>query len=659
MKNIKKMLSKEYIKKYFSNKSLLKIIFSLFSINSYKSFIINLNIFILFCFSLIYYFKSLKGCELEEQECLTIYGFEYFTNLFFEALKSSILMIIIIFIIIHNYSSKFNFIYIIPTYLFLFLKYNGSDLNEHGLYNSLGFLFIIIIGLSVLEFIYYVNYFYKKKKLLQVSLMIGSLIILCLLFARRRVNSCINWNKGLGDSTINNSKLKNKCEIIQPKICNINVFKGLLDFNFFNKKCKSTKSEYDKFIKYINKEYQSFSDFSFPITTNFKFPESAILPEIQEKIFRSISNDLNNKEITLHFNEKKEGEIKININRNKTLIEERRKIKSELKFNNILMIFIDSLSRQEFFRSFKKTSSLLNKLYNKNEEEKKLKISSYQFLKYHSFNGFTEINIIPMFYNNELNNNKDGKSIIKSLKEKGFITCQTGNQCVKELYDIEKNSSLKYENYDYENYALFCDPNYFFPVNYFSPLHGPYSSFKKCLYGKETFEYVFQYGKQFWDVYQEEKKFLRLSFIDAHEGTLELAKYLDIPLFNFLNDFLYHYFDEKTSIFFLSDHGNSMAGLYFALKFKDFIIERALPFLFLILPHVDNDNSLYNKTALIINEQRFITPFDIYFTINDIIGLEKGLGNKQSLFLEINGLERNCNSFYFTDPQFCVCKNIF
>jgi len=650
------------IKKYFSN-DFLKYFFSLFSIKSYKSFLINQNIFIFFCFSLIYYFKGLKGCELEEQECLIIYDFIFYANLILETVKSSILIIIIFFLIIHNLASKFHFIYIIPTYIIIFLKHNGSNLKDHGLYNSITFILLIIFGLTIIHYVYFVYYFYRKKKVYHLCIMLGSLIGFFIWFAKRREKSCIKWDKGLGGTTINNSKYYNKCEIRYPKICNINVFKGLLNLNLFDLKCKSSKNEYKNFIKYIDNKYKNSFEFSFPITTNFKFPETCTIPEIQETIFKTISNDLKNKEITLHFDKNKKGSIEINITPNKTLIEERKKIKTnnKIKFNNILIIFIDALSRPEFFRSFPKTTSLLNSIYYKNENNKN-QITSYQFLKYHCYNAYTEINIIPMFYNHVLLSNKEGKSIIKSLKENGYITAHSENQCAKELYDIEKNSTLNYENFDHENYALFCDPNYFFPKSYFSPLHGPYSSFKKCLYGKETFEYVIEYGIKFWESYKNEKKFLRLGFIDAHEGTLELGKYLDLPLFNFLNDFIKNYFDNKTSIFLLSDHGNSMAGLFYALESNDFMIERALPFLFLILPknNFDNENNLlYNKSALIINEQRFITAFDIYFTLNDMIGLNIGNGNKQSLFLEINGLERSCYSFYFIDPKICACKILF
>ena len=152
------------IQKYCSN-DVLKLIFSLLSIKSYKSFIINHNIFIFFCFSLIYYFKGLKGCELEEQECLIIYDFIFYANLILETVKSSILIIIIIFLILHNYASKFHFIYIIPTYIIIFLKYNGSNLKDHGLYNSIAFILLIIIGLTIIYYIYFICYFYKKKKL--------------------------------------------------------------------------------------------------------------------------------------------------------------------------------------------------------------------------------------------------------------------------------------------------------------------------------------------------------------------------------------------------------------------------------------------------------------------------------------------------------------
>lgn len=36
--------------------------------------------------------------------------------------------------------------------------------------------------------------------------------------------------------------------------------------------------------------------------------------------------------------------------------------------------------------------------------------------------------------------------------------------------------------------------------------------YRKCLYGKDTFDQIFEYGKKFLDAYEEEKKFLYLEF---------------------------------------------------------------------------------------------------------------------------------------------------
>lgn len=63
---------------------------------------------------------------------------------------------------------------------------------------------------------------------------------------------------------------------------------------------------------------------------------------------------------------------------------------------------------------------------------------------------------------------------------------------------------------------------------------GPYSVVKRCLYGKELNEYAFEYGRQFWDKYEDMDKVLYLDFIDGHEGTGEALKHLDANLAKFL-----------------------------------------------------------------------------------------------------------------------------
>ena len=63
---------------------------------------------------------------------------------------------------------------------------------------------------------------------------------------------------------------------------------------------------------------------------------------------------------------------------------------------------------------------------------------------------------------------------------------------------------------------------------------GAYANLRRCLYGKDAYEYSLEYAEQFWEQYADEPKFFRLGFIDGHEGSLEVIKYLDEPLLNMI-----------------------------------------------------------------------------------------------------------------------------
>ncbi len=70
----------------------------------------------------------------------------------------------------------------------------------------------------------------------------------------------------------------------------------------------------------------------------------------------------------------------------------------------------------------------------------------------------------------------------------------------------------------------------------------------------------------------------------------------------------------------------------------------------------------YNKTALFINQQRFITPYDIHDTLVYLVSNDYFWKSKkgQTLTDEIDGLKRNCN-LYIDDfdnetiKEYCHC----
>lgn len=76
------------------------------------------------------------------------------------------------------------------------------------------------------------------------------------------------------------------------------------------------------------------------------------------------------------------------------------------------------------------------------------------------------------------------------------------------------------------------------------------------------------------------EKLLVYILMMLHEGTFQQIKYIDNSLHNFLIEILTKYFDDKSIIFLMSDHGNGMPGIYDILRSDDKRIEILFGFFF-------------------------------------------------------------------------------
>ena len=382
-------------------------------------------------------------------------------------------------------------------------------------------------------------------------------------------------------------------------------------------------------------------------------------------------NNKNKPEVTVQFDKEGKGEVNIEIKRDENLVKKKKELfnQSKPKYDNVIMIYFDALGREQFFKTLPKTREILEEYYYDNKN-KKSEVTSYQFLKYVNFAGWTDINVAPLMYGKKVFE-KGTIHISNFYNKNGYITANVGNFCSKSFFPFY-NWNYYYTNgfyFDYELISLFCDPNVINPNDPFSNNNinfGLYSNYRNCLYGKDSGEYVFEYGLKFLEIYKNENKFIRLWFNDAHESTQEVIKYLDNSLSNFFKEIIEKYVTEKTIIFLLSDHGRSI--LNFGQKFvaEDGEIERVMGMLFILMSDKNKELNYYNKTAMIINEQKLVTPYDIYMTMieglnifdNNDVKTRKG----QSLDVEIDGMKRNC-SFYNDyiiknkNTGGCVCIN--
>ena len=143
---------------------------------------------------------------------------------------------------------------------------------------------------------------------------------------------------------------------------------------------------------------------------------------------------------------------------------------------------------------------------------------------------------------------------------------------------------------------------------------------------------------------------------------------MDEYLYNFLNELYEQKLLNDTSIFILSDHGNSYFNYiyYYILRSDDSLIERAYGTLFIILP--SNKNKTINEdyyNNLYKNQQALISPFDIHDTLIHIIFGDNTLFNQDlyslygnSLLTDFDIKIRNCTKWkgYMIDGKICICE---
>ena len=469
---------------------------------------------IIFLISLIFYYLSLIGCNKREQECLTTLGTNFFIQRTFLLIFSSFFTSIIISLSINKIISYKPTIYILVFYIVNFLYFKGMDLKDHGTFNTLGYIIFTPIFLFINQIIKFCYINYKRKLYIQ-NLIIFIIIIIPYIILKIKVRrDCNKWGYGLGGRKILDDKEKSSCYIKKPKECFKIFMDNKLDLNrIFNYKCpKRSKKFRDNLIEYKGEKYKSTIDFAYPITTNLNNDDILFNNFMMKNILdmydlNTISEEEKKEkgepEIILHFNEDDSVDVKINIKPNQTLIKEREILykKTKHKYENIIFIFCDGLSRQHLIRKLPKTTNLLNKYFSSLDNQN-IKARSFQFFKYINFAGFTDINVIPMFYGVPYLK-KQGQNFLKYYKESGYITGQSINFCSKEVFPIYNFYYYSDDKnlFDHENNGMFCDPNYQNPKFPFSSTYGPYSIWRKCFYGNDSFNYVFEYGIKFLEAY--------------------------------------------------------------------------------------------------------------------------------------------------------------
>ena len=467
----------------------------------------------------------------------------------------------------------------------------------------------ILLTIIILKLLIYLFSFNNK-------LIIAKCILIALLFIfyNFHIPDIIydDWEKGLNNTSIDDNKEIYGCKIERPKYCEYKVFSTYQDFTkMLGINCSYKQSNYRKIIleksrsPYITKNTIKFG---FPPTNNGLIAtidglDNKILKEYVSNNIFDIDNNWKNfseTEIIVDFSKDPLGELIINLKYNDTLSLERKKFENMNKpySNNILILFLDSVSRASSLRQLNKTLKFVENFisyeggYNANYPEQKF--HSFQFFKYQSFIGRTAANFPRLYYGYKREAKKITR-INKYFKENGYITNYCGHLCQKDNARTLHNTTTS-KLYDHQ--MLLCDPN--------SPRYS--KIIRKCFYGKDDVGFLLDYSEQFWRKYKNNRKFSTIIINSAHEGTMEVLKYLDDIIYNYLYSLYKDNLFKDTSIFILSDHGVGIQSMYYAFKF--FALEAELPMLYIIVNDRKNISYQEQYSYLHENQQTFITAYD-------------------------------------------------
>lgn len=167
-----------------------------------------------------------------------------------------------------------------------------------------------------------------------------------------------------------------------------------------------------------------------------------------------------------------------------------------LKRPNVLILMLDSLSRQHFFRKLPKSVAYFNKFFSKNNSTSdNARHSAYQFFRYHGLRQHHMANLLALRYDDRetWEASHAWERFENNYKDVGYITATASSLCEVDEYDL--NMTTKSKTYadrrplDYEFFGAACDPNSF-PSHsldaFKNALKGPFSEFRRCMYGEDS-----------------------------------------------------------------------------------------------------------------------------------------------------------------------------
>ncbi|KAF9930870.1 hypothetical protein FBU30_011159 [Linnemannia zychae] len=326
---------------------------------------------------------------------------------------------------------------------------------------------------------------------------------------------------------------------------------------------------------------------------------------------------------------------------------------------NVMVLFMDAVARRQFYRKLAKTAAVVASLDKSSQNGPQL----HEFFRYHAVGFNTDANSRVIYTNNPEHQEPPASPIWKDFYNAGYITSRVEDNC--EDWSTQYTGLESSQYFDHELQAPFCLPPYYaLDKNPFSNFEGPYSIVARCMHGSNVHTYALEYMSQFRRAYPDQPWFQMGSFIEGHEGTGEVLLTLDDDLAKFLKGMEEDGSLENTIIFMMADHGLHM-GINFMFT-PNGRIEHMNPYLSVILPPLVTERYPSLARGLAHNQQSLLTGYEIHATLKmlasgkmpalgDEDDIDGGSWRKGTLFDEELDPSRTCEQAMIPD-EYCRCK---
>ena len=333
-----------------------------------------------------------------------------------------------------------------------------------------------------------------------------------------------------------------------------------------------------------------------------------------------------NTEFTLDMTDKGNTKLDVKIKPNVTLAEKQKLLRRNLVSRekqqgtydsridtNVLILYIDNLSRTHFFRKLPKTAKWFEQFMGDDSDHE-----LNQFFRYHSVYYNTLWTNNALYYDETGDLTGDSTNVFDIYRDNGYITGFSKDACemTSNSFDPEVDpNSFNIHRWDHHASSFACDQNYdnTESVTSLDMLHGKNSILRRCMYGQGIHMYQMQYLKQFWEAYPDNRKIFRTHFSEAHEVSGELISHMDDDIVKMLDNFYKSGHLDDTMVMIMADHGAHSVTLRVPIiPDNSRYIENYLPLLFHLSPKSIPEGNLASLRA---NEQSLISSHDIYSTL--------------------------------------------